>query len=235
MGTPNPVYRKTSLIEATLLHNEAKRLKQPIPHFKDESGALHYIDRRGKSSGGGQYFRDLASKIQTEVTRKALKTKQTPTKEMYIEIYGPKNGPELYRQEVKKRRAIYMSTDSNTHDVDHMDSMASGGVHHSRNLRSQPKSENRSDGARRLSKEAKNAMMLADNPRDQIKLQGPELLDKHRKQYFDKAVKRQPRISGFGGALADSKSSGSQIVDRVNGSAAMTGNAATLGIPLDLF
>tara|TARA_R100001463_G_scaffold105841_2_gene160390 strand:- start:12 stop:809 length:798 start_codon:yes stop_codon:yes gene_type:complete len=193
MGTPNPIFRKTTLIEATLLHNEAKRLKQPIPHFRDETGALHYIDRRGKSSGGGQYFRDLASKLQTEATRKALKTYQTPTLQMYIDEFGYKKGAELYSEEIKKRQAIYKSTDSSTHDVDHIHSMASGGVHHSRNLRSQPLGDNRSDGARGLPLEAKNALMLADNPRDQIKLQGPALIQKHAQQYIDRAISRVNR------------------------------------------
>ena len=221
MGTNNPIVEKPVLLEAIQIHNEAKRTGSPIPHFIDKDGRLSYLDRRGASSGGGQYFRDLGAKLATEARRKALKTDQTPTKAMYVEAYGAENGLKLYNEEQSKLKNIYSNNDSRVNDVDHIHSMASGGVHHSRNLRSQPLADNRADGARGLSERQKRDLLLADNPQDQIRLQGPELLEIRKQQVLEKTRPRQyngRRVVTLGSAMSGAMNagSGSQIVDRIN-------------------
>ena len=192
---------KGNLKDAVKIHNDAKASGKLIPHFKDGEGKLHYIDRRGKSSGGGQYFRNLGGKLKTEAGRRATKLGATPTKAMYIEEYGTLDGTRLYDEEQKRLKNIYDNTPSATHDVDHINSLNDGGVHHSGNLRMQNSGNNRSDGARGLSKGQKNAIMLADDPKNQIKLQGPKMKPRLRQSILRGSLKvpKPINMNGFRG------------------------------------
>ena len=190
MAEKNPKYPKPSIEEAIKIHNLAKKLKQPIPHFFDEDGILFYLDRTGKQAGGRQYFRNLGAKLSAEAKRKALKNKRTPTHDLYVKVYGDKTGTELFKQEQLDLKQIYTNTPTATHDVDHINSMASGGVHHSRNLRPQESSLNRSEGARGLNVDQKNALMLADDVEDHIRLQGPAVTAAMRDQITSKVMPR---------------------------------------------
>ena len=190
MAKNNPKYVKPSIEEAIQIHNKAKELGAPIPHFFDENGILHYVDRRGKQAGGDQYFRNLGAKLSAEAKRKALKNKRTPTHDLYVRKFGEKTGTELFKQEQIDLKQIYTNTPTATHDVDHINSMASGGVHHSRNLRPQESSLNRSEGARGLSADQKNALMLADDVEDHISLQGPRVIAATRDQIASKNMPR---------------------------------------------
>ena len=209
---------KGNLSEAIAHHNAALSGGKLIPHFKDGQGKLHYIDRRGKSSGGGQYFRSLGGKLKTEAGRRATKLGATPTLADYVEVYGPEKGQDLFKQEQRRLKKIYDNTPSATHDVDHINSLNDGGIHHSRNLRMQNSSDNRSDGARGLTKAQKIALMQADTTRNQISLQGPEPTPKQRQRIM-KGGAAAPRFPIATGALSNALSggSGSEIVDRVNG------------------
>ncbi len=182
MASRNPKYPRPSIDEAVKIHKLAQELGQPIPHFFDDDGVLFYLDRNGKKAGGNQYFRNLGAKLSAEAKRKALKNKRTPTLDLYTRVYGEKTGTDLYKTEQAKLKHIYTTTPTATHDVDHINSMASGGVHHSRNLRPQESALNRSEGARGLTPEAKNALMLADDVEDQIRLQGPPVISRIRDQ-----------------------------------------------------
>ena len=190
MAKNNPKYPKPSVKEAIQIHNKAKELGTPIPHFFDENGILFYLDRTGRQAGGNQYFRNLGAKLSAEAKRKALKNKRTPTHDLYVRVYGDKTGTELFKQEQIDLKRIYTNTPTATHDVDHINSMASGGVHHSSNLRPQESSLNRSEGARGLSADQKNSLMLADDVEDQIRLQGPRLIDSTRDQIASKNMPR---------------------------------------------
>ena len=118
-------------------------------------------------------------------------------------------------------------------DVDHMNSLASGGVEHPNNMRLQNSKQNRSEGARKMTKYQKTSMMVADSVPDQIKVQGPKPTPRQRQVIMGGGVASVSFNTGLSDVLKP-YTSGSQIIDRVNGSAAMTGNAATLGVPLDL-
>lgn len=152
-------------------HQEAQRRGLPIPHFKKKDGSIHYFDNKGN----GYRFNDLATKLANEAARKANKTASKPTLEHYTEAYGSKLGKQLFDAEQQALKKAYRHTPSATHDVDHINSSADGGVHHSSNLRAQNKSNNRSQGARGLTAEQKIALKQADNPKDQIRLQGPNM------------------------------------------------------------
>ena len=162
-------------------HQEAQRRGLPIPHFKKKDGSIHYFDNKGN----GQYhFNDLATKLANEAARKANKTASKPTLEHYIEAYGSKLGKQLFDAEQKALKKAYRHTPSATHDVDHINSSADGGVHHSRNLRAQNKSTNRSEGARGLTPDQKVALNQASTPQDQIRLQGPNMTPYQRQRYL---------------------------------------------------
>ena len=70
-------------------------------------------------------------------------------------------------------------------DIDHMNSLASGGIEHPNNLRLQNSKRNRSDGARNLRPDQKNSLMLADNVPDQIKVQGPKTTPRQRQRIIE--------------------------------------------------
>ena len=165
-----------TLQQAIDLHNKAKISGQEPPHFVDKNGQRFYVDRRGKSSGGGQYLRNLGAKLATEAARKAQKKGQTPTLEHYIEAFNGnvELATALYKNEKENLKKLYGFTDSDIYDLDHINSMASGGVHHSRNLRPQEKSQNRSEGARQLSDKAIQSLNVPGNIVDFLRLQGPQ-------------------------------------------------------------
>ena len=161
-------------------HQEAQRRGLPIPHFRKKDGSIHYFDNKGN----GYRFNDLATKLANEAARKANKTASKPTLEHYTEAYGSKLGKQLFDAEQKALKKAYRNTPSTTHDVDHINSFADGGVHHSRNLRAQNKTTNRSEGARGLTLDQKVALNQASTPQDQIRLQGPNMTPYQRQKFL---------------------------------------------------
>jgi len=165
---------------ARRLHRERQAQGRRIPYFQKEDGSFHYLDNKK----GALHFNDLATKLKNEAARRARKLNATPLLEDYISVYGEQLGKELFAAENAQLTNLYRSTNSLTHDVDHMHSLKSGGMHHSNNLRAQLASENRSEGARTLTPETKNALMVADDKIDQIKLSGPKLTPDQTKKVF---------------------------------------------------
>ena len=165
---------------ARRLHRERQAQGRRIPYFQKEDGSFHYLDNKK----GALHFNDLATKLKNEAARRAKKLNATPLLEDYISVYGEQLGKELFAAENAQLTNLYRSTNSLTHDVDHMHSLKSGGMHHSNNLRAQLASENRSEGARTLTPETKNALMVADDKIDQIKLSGPKLTPDQTKKVF---------------------------------------------------
>tara|TARA_Y100000816_G_scaffold205433_1_gene151567 strand:- start:184 stop:1068 length:885 start_codon:yes stop_codon:yes gene_type:complete len=139
-------------------------------YFTKDDGSIHYIDNKGNGNYG---FIDLATKLSREAQRKAKKFDATPTLNDFIEVWGEDKGKDLFETEQKRLLDIYKKVDSRFFDVDHMDSLAKGGLHYSRNLRALLSAQNRAEGARYLTDELRNAYMLAQTKKEQLMLQGP--------------------------------------------------------------
>lgn len=158
-------------------HIKAVEAGKPIPHFKDSSNKLHYFDNKGS---GRLQLNNLGTKLRNEANRKAAKKNLTPSELDYIDVYGNDKGRQLYKAEQAKLKKIYSVTPSATHDVDHINSQADGGVHHSRNLRAQNKSRNRSEGQRGLNTNLKTSLLVGNTPKEHISLQGPQVTPRQR-------------------------------------------------------
>lgn len=167
-------------------HIQAIEQGKPIPHFKDEKNKLHYFDNKG---GGRLMLNNLGTKLRNEANRRAAKKNLTPSEADYIDVWGNDKGRQLYKNEQAKLKKIYTVTPTATHDVDHINSQADGGVHHSRNLRMQNSSRNRSEGQRGLTAEQKNALMVGNTPKEHIALQGPQMTPQQRQSLL-----RQPSM-----------------------------------------
>lgn len=154
--------------------------KQPDLEY---GGRSYYLDNKGN---GNYRLRDRASKYFNEGTRRANKFNATPKLSDFTEAYGPKLGKiqyAIYREQMKR---IYGSVGTPNMDVDHINSLASGGIEHPKNFRRLNSTQNRSDGARVLSPQQKNGLMLANNVRDQIRLQGPSMTPLQRQMFLSR-------------------------------------------------
>ena len=196
------------------------------------NGVKYFLDNKGEKWGGWR-LRNRGSHSAQGSKRRANLREAVPTKEDYQRIYGKRKGAYLYADYKKEMSRIWSSRGTPGMDVDHMNSLASGGVEHPNNMRLQNSKQNRSEGARKMTKYQKTSMMVADNVPDQIKVQGPKPTPRQRQVIMGGGVASVSFNTGLSDVLKP-YTSGSQIIDRVNCSAAMTGNAATLGVPLDL-
>lgn len=197
------------------------------------NGQKYFLDNKGENHGGWR-LRSRDSHSAQGSKRRAKKRGAVPTKEHYQRIYGKRKGAYLYANYKKEMKRIWSSRGTPGMDVDHMHSLASGGVEHPNNMRLQNSKQNRSEGARKMTKYQKTSMMVADTVDDQITVQGPKTTPRQRRIIMSGGVASVSFKSSLSDALKP-YTSGSQIVDRVNRNAASTGNAATLGVPLDLF
>lgn len=166
-------------LDAIKLHKQASQNNQPIPYFIKEDGTTHYVDNKGR---GRFAFNDLATKLRNEASRKAAKKSLTPTLADFNEIFGEERGAKMYEVEQARLKQIYRVTPTATHDVDHIASQADKGPHHSRNLRAQELSRNRSEGQRGLSERQRADNLIGPDPKTHIAMQGPMMTPFQRQQ-----------------------------------------------------
>ena len=142
-------------------HLRNKKEGKPIPYFLKD-GNICYLDNKEQYSDGSiRYaFRNINSKFANGAARRAWKLGQTPQITHYISVFGEELGREVFKDEQLKIRQIYKDTPSATHDVDHIHSLASGGLHHSSNLIPLESFLNVSEGARMLSTSVKEILQL---------------------------------------------------------------------------
>ena len=142
-------------------HLRNKKEGKLIPYFLKD-GNICYLDNKEQYSDGSiRYaFRNINSKFANGAARRAWKLGQTPQITHYISVFGEELGREVFKDEQLKIRQIYKDTPSATHDVDHIDSLASGGLHHSSNLIPLESCLNVSEGARMLSTSVKEILQL---------------------------------------------------------------------------
>lgn len=191
------------------------------------NGNSYFLDNKGINHGGWR-LRSRSSHSAQNAQRRAQTRDAVLSKADYQNALGKRRGAMQYMADKKLLQKIWATRGTPNMDVDHINSLASGGLEHPNNFRLQNSKDNRSQGARQLTTDQKTALMLADGKTDQIRLQGPKTTPRQRQNIL--------RVPNFSGASARLQfSSGSDIVDRVNGSSSAIGYAATLGIPLDLF
>tara|TARA_R100000005_G_C4939031_1_gene164453 strand:+ start:47 stop:874 length:828 start_codon:yes stop_codon:yes gene_type:complete len=169
----------TEKMQRVIEHLQAKEAGDPIPYFRDETGRLRYLDRKGvnKRTGEVSYgFVDLSKKLEREARFAAQQLELTPQLSLYQEIYGEDVGRQVFLDELSKSRAIFDTTDSSLYDIDHMGSKRFKYPHLARNLNPQLSVYNRSEGARELTPEQETALrVVRDDLRTTLQLQGPEL------------------------------------------------------------
>lgn len=159
---------KADLATTKDLHLKFKAKGEAVPYFKDSEGRLFYWDNKGK----GRYsLKNLGDKYAENAAYRSRKLAATATEADYQKAWG-KLGKEMMAIEKRTVRDIYRNNKLGQ-DVDHIQSLKSGGVHHSNNLRSISSQENRSRGNQDIGSKAKTNLMIGDTPMDTIKLQGP--------------------------------------------------------------
>ena len=159
---------KADLATTKDLHLKFKAKGEAVPYFKDSEGRLFYWDNKGK----GRYsLKNLGDKYAENAAYRSRKLAATATEADYQKAWG-KLGKEMMAIEKRTVRDIYRNNKLGQ-DVDHIQSLKSGGVHHSNNLRSISSQDNRSRGNQDIGSKAKTNLMIGDTPMDTIKLQGP--------------------------------------------------------------
>ena len=159
---------KADLAATKDLHIKFKGNKEAVPYFKDSEGRLFYWDNKGK----GRYsLKNLGDKYAENAAYRSRKLAATATEADYQKAWG-KLGKEMMAIEKRTVRDIYRNNKLGQ-DVDHIQSLKSGGIHHSNNLRSISSQENRSRGNQDIGSTAKTNLMIGNTPMDTIKLQGP--------------------------------------------------------------
>ena len=166
--------------------NEGLSLReQGIPQADlEHNGEKYFLDNKGKNHGGWR-LRNRASHSAQGSKRRANQRDAVPTLVDYQSTYGRRRGAQLYQQYKKDMKRVWSQRGRPGFDIDHMNSLASGGIEHPNNMRIQKSTNNRSEGARVLSKTQKNALMLADNVPDQIKVQWQKTTPKLRQSILD--------------------------------------------------
>tara|TARA_A100001011_G_scaffold83801_1_gene87600 strand:- start:214 stop:927 length:714 start_codon:yes stop_codon:yes gene_type:complete len=161
---------KSDLQKTKQLSIKFKQKGEEVPYFKDENGRLYYWDNKGK---GNYSLKNLGDKYAENAAYRARRLAATATPADFEKAWG-KLGKEMFKIEARAIRDVYRQNPMGN-DVDHIQSLKAGGVHHSRNLRSIPASENRSRGSMDIGSRAKTNLMIGDTPQQTIRIQGPAM------------------------------------------------------------
>ena len=160
---------KSDLAKTKELHIKFKAKGESAPYFKDSEGRLFYWDNKGK---GSYSLKNVGDKYAENAAYRSRKFAATATLGDYQKAWG-NLGKQMFEIEKRTIKDIYRNSKAG-YDVDHIQSLASGGVHHSNNLRSISAKENRSRGNQDIGSGAKTSLLIGDTPMDTIKLQGPK-------------------------------------------------------------
>ena len=183
---------KADLAKSKNLHIKFKANKEAVPYFKDSEGRLFYWDNKGK---GNYSLKNLGDKYAENAAYRSRKLAATATLADYEKAWG-KLGKEMMAIEKRTVRDIYRNNKVGQ-DVDHIQSLKAGGVHHSRNLRSIDASENRARGSQDIGSKAKTNLMIGDTPMETIKLQGPKATT----EIVNKILGKEPKLTGKNKAI----------------------------------
>ena len=188
------------LNEAKSFYYLAKQHNLQRPQYLDDNGTVWRWDNKGDNTPSliqsdlkaARNGRDRARRVDLSLTVDNF------------EQAWPGKGQQLYDAEKARIDEIYKSADD-SQDVDHIWSMANGGLHVSNNLRPLDSRQNRSEGNRPIPSELEqSARMIADNIQDQVLLQGPRLADNSTLKFivkkgigYLKNVRKHPIEQGY--------------------------------------
>ena len=176
--------------ERVLEHLIAREDGDPIPYFRASDGRLKYLDKKStnKETGVITYgFNDLTSKLEREARYAANQLKLTPSLKLFVKVFGPDIGRQIFLDELAKSKVIWDTTDPSLYDIDHMGSKKFLYPHMARNFNPQKSVYNRSEGARELTKEQETALRIVrDNLELTIQLQGPDLTEAQKNQVMER-------------------------------------------------
>jgi len=167
------VYPKTKeeRREAFTLFEFAREQKIQQPQYLDEDGTIWRWDNKGKGRFG---LIQTNKKLARNARDRARRLKLSLTEQDFEKAF-PGKGKDLYLAEKQRIEEIYANA-NDTEDVDHIWSLNSGGLNVSQNMRPLPSVQNRAEGDRGVPDQTvRDALMLAENKADQVRLQGPRL------------------------------------------------------------
>ena len=144
-------------------------------------GQYYFADNKGAKHGGWR-LRNRGSHSAQGSKRRAQMRGATATKDMYINAFGEQTGTERYNADRAELKRIWGTRGTKGMDIDHIYPLAAGGVEHPTNLMMRESSANRSKGAKPPTPAQRTALMLADTPEEQIKVQGPKPTPAQRSQ-----------------------------------------------------
>lgn len=149
----------------------AKENNLQRPQYLDDTGNVWRWDNKGNGTHG---LINTNLKSARNGRDRARRVGLSLTAEDYEQAW-PGKGQELYAAEKTRIEEIYTSADD-SQDVDHIWSLANGGLNTSNNIRPLDSRQNRSEGNRPIPSELEQAAyMMADNKQDQVRLQGPRI------------------------------------------------------------
>ena len=155
-------------------------------------GKRYFLDNKGNNTWR---LRSRSSHSRQGAKRRAQQRNATIPKDVYVQALGFEAGTVRYNEDQARLQQIWGTRGQPGFDIDHINSLNDGGFEHPRNLRRQNSSRNRSDGARNLSMEARQALNLhADNPVDHVRLQGPNPSPRVRAQIINGSAHIRPVI-----------------------------------------
>ena len=173
--SPVPQEIRQRYIQEGLKLREQGKSQQDLEY----NGVSYFLDNKGKNHGGWR-LRTRSSHSAQGAKRRAQTRDAVLTKADYQQALGKRKGAMQYNIDKKRLQQIWASRGTAGMDVDHMHSLASGGLEHPNNFRLQNSSDNRSQGARKLTPNQKTSLMVTESKTDQILLQGPKMTPRQR-------------------------------------------------------
>jgi hypothetical protein len=140
--SPVPEDIRKAYIEEGLKLREQGKAQADLEY----NGVKYFLDNKGEKWGGWR-LRNRGSHSAQGSKRRAKQREAVPTKADYQKVYGGRKGAEMFALYKKEMNRIWATRGTRGMDVDHMNSLASGGIEHPLNMRLQESSRNRSEGA----------------------------------------------------------------------------------------
>jgi len=208
-GVPEAVFQKE--LKAYLKRKEANPGKRVSAKFSYKGTT--YTFERGKGPYNSGY------QIKTSAGQAAKEMARTEQKQRIKLSEGEKMFMRDKYAAAAERNAKEGRTGNRKLEVDHVEPRSKNGLHHPYNLRLMERGNNGSKGNKQGGFGKFESLLSSVDE---------ELSRSQKLKQGQNAMRGLP-----GQSLAPT--SGSQIVDRANGNMQLNGNAATLGVPLDLF
>jgi hypothetical protein len=160
--------------------------------YTDADGQVWNYAAGARGKPGGMRRKEATERFTNK--RKVNVANSKLTLEDYTKEWGPQLGEQLFNEASNKLKIIKKGKYPGM-DIDHIDSAADGGLEHPNNFRLQNKTDNRAEQNRSITAEQRNALMIARDKGDQVKLQGPRPTPRVRQQILSGSRKGGTRTT----------------------------------------